>query len=96
MKRAGSSSPPLPCSLNTNSSTDSQTVSLQRFEPYAFIAQGDAVVTLLHVEGTVLATGRTYSTEDAQVATYRDGKLVRFCVYSDTAATAAAFAGNGG
>jgi ketosteroid isomerase-like protein len=69
-----------------------QTVSFQRFEPYAFIAQGDAVVTLLHVEGTVRATGRSYSTEDAHVVTFKDGKIVRFRVYTDTAATAAAFA----
>jgi len=70
-----------------------QTVEFQRFEPYEFIGQGDKVVVLVHVAGLVRGTNRAYTSEDAHVATYRDGKLVHFQVFTDTAATAAAFRG---
>lgn len=70
-----------------------QTVEYQRFEPYEFIAQGDKVVVLLHAAGTVRQNNRAFTDELAHVLTYRDGKLVRFHAFSDTAATVAAFRG---
>jgi ketosteroid isomerase-like protein len=71
--------------------TLAQTVAFERFEPYEFIAQADQVVVLVHVVGRVRQTNRTYTSEDAHLSTYRDGKLIRFQVYTDTAATAAAY-----
>lgn len=73
--------------------TVAQTVEFERFEPYTFLADGDTVVVLVHVVGRVRQTNRTYTSEDAHVSTYRDGKLVRFQVFTDTAATAAAYRG---
>ncbi len=70
-----------------------QSVEFERFEPYAFIAQEETVVVLVHVVARVRQTQRTYTSEDAHVSTYRDGQLVRFRVYTDTAATAAAYQG---
>ncbi len=48
---------------------------------------------LVHVVARVRQTQRTYTSEDAHVSTYRDGQLIRFRVYTDTAATAAAYQG---
>jgi uncharacterized protein len=73
--------------------TVAQTVEFERFEPYEFIAQGDKVVVLVNIVGRVRQTNRTYTSEDAHLSTYRDGKLVRFQVFTDTATTAAAFRG---
>jgi uncharacterized protein len=68
------------------------TVEYQRFEPYEFIAQGDKVVALLHIEGTVRKTTSRVHTEAAHVWTFRDGKLAHFQVFDDTAAIADAHA----
>ncbi len=48
---------------------------------------------LVHIVGGVPQTNQTYTSEEAHVSTYRDGKLVRFQVFTDTAAMAAAFQG---
>ena len=42
---------------------------------------------------TVKATGKSFRANFAHVATLRDGKIVRFREYTDTAAGAAAFVG---
>jgi ketosteroid isomerase-like protein len=42
----------------------------------------------------VKATGRTYETEWAHVFTVREGKVMEFCEYADTAAVAEAFRGS--
>ena len=60
------------------------------FEPRAFIAQNDKVVSLVYAESTVRNSGRTLVNHEAQVWTLRDGKLARFQNYQDTAAAAAA------
>ena len=65
----------------------------QAFETREFISQGDQVVALGDYVWTVKATGKTFRSNFAHVATLRDGKIVRFREYTDTAAGAAAFAG---
>ena len=60
------------------------------FDPRDFIAQGDKVVSLVHVEATVRSTGRSLVNDEAHVWTFRGGKLARFQIYLDTAASAAA------
>jgi ketosteroid isomerase-like protein len=68
-------------------------MSVQSFEPREFIAQGDQVVVLGDYSWKVKATGRTFTAKWAHVATLKDGKIVRFREYTDTAAAVAAFGG---
>jgi hypothetical protein len=56
------------------------------FEPREYIAQGDKVVALGRYSWRVKATGREFSSDFAHVCTVRDGKIVRFHEYMDTAA----------
>jgi ketosteroid isomerase-like protein len=57
-----------------------------QFEPQEFIAQGDKVVALGRYSWRVKATGKEFSSDWAHVCTVRDGKIVRFREYMDTAA----------
>jgi ketosteroid isomerase-like protein len=66
-------------------------VDFSTFEPRDFIAQDDKVVSLVRVEATVRSTGRSMVQDEAHVWTFRDGKVVRFQIYLDTAAAAAAY-----
>jgi ketosteroid isomerase-like protein len=70
-----------------------QTLEVQQFEPQEFIAQGDTVVVLGHERSRVRSTGRTFEQDWAMVYTLREGKVVRFRTYEDTAAQLAAFRG---
>lgn len=63
---------------------ESQT--LQVFEPREFIAQGDMVVVLGNYTWQVKGTGRLWAGEFAHVCTVRDGLIVAFQEYTDTAA----------
>lgn len=63
-----------------------ETVELLHFEPREFIAQGEKVVVLGRYSWRVRATGKEFSSEWAHVYTVRDGKIVRFHEYMDTAA----------
>ena len=63
------------------------------WEQREFYAQGDTVVVLGYEEVTVKATDRRYEQQWVQFLTLRDGKIVRFRQFSDTAAIAAAYAG---
>jgi len=67
---------------------------VQDFGVDRFIAQGDMVVALGHERMRVKTTGRTYETQWAHVFTVRDGKIVEFREYADTAAVAEAFRGS--
>jgi uncharacterized protein len=58
------------------------------------IADGDTVVVLGHERVRVKATKREWSTNWVQVYTVRDDAICRFREYTDTAAIAAAYAGN--
>ena len=66
------------------------TLDFTTFEPREFIAQNDKVVCLVYTEATVRDTGRAFVSHEAQVWTFRDGKLARFQNYLDTAAADAA------
>jgi ketosteroid isomerase-like protein len=61
------------------------------FEPREFIAQGDTVVALGSETGRVKSTGRTFASEWAMAFTIRNGKIVKFQEYGDTANLEAAF-----
>ena len=63
------------------------------FEAREFIAQGDKVVALVHGESTIKRTKRDVVNDGAHVLTMRDGKLVRFVGYDNTAAIADAYRG---
>ena len=66
------------------------TQEVQHFDPREFIAQGDKVVALGHYAWLVKSTGREFGGDFAHVFTVRDGKVIRFHEYMDTAAVAAA------
>lgn len=55
-------------------------------EPLAIHVCGDTVITVLRGEWTVKATGRKVRTETVNMFTFSDGKIVRYQVFSDTAA----------
>ena len=57
-----------------------------RFEPQALIAEGDRVVALGSYEWKVKATNREFKGDFAHAWTIRDGKVVAFHEYTDTAA----------
>ena len=63
-----------------------------RFEPREIVAQGDKVVSLGYYQWRVKATGREFESDFAHVFTIRDGKIVAFHEYMDTAACANAYA----
>ena len=60
------------------------------FEPTEFIAQDDKVVALRRYHWRVKATCREYESDWAHVCTLRDGKIVSFHEYMDTAAASRA------
>jgi ketosteroid isomerase-like protein len=58
--------------------------------PHSFVAEGDTVVALGEYGGSYNATGKRFSAPFAHVWTLRDGKVVRFQQYTDTALAQAA------
>jgi uncharacterized protein len=68
-----------------------ETLETQQFEPRQFIAQDDTVVVLGHERHRVKSTGRSYEGEWVQVFTLRDGKVVKYREYFDTAGALTAF-----
>jgi ketosteroid isomerase-like protein len=65
----------------------------RQFEPREFIAQGDKVVVLGHYQWLIERTGKPYECDWVHVFTIRDGGVVRFQEYSDTATEAEAYRG---
>lgn len=63
---------------------------IQRFEPKEFIAQGDRVVVLGDETSRVRATGKTLELDWVHTFTLRNGKVVAFQEFFDTAAVVAA------
>lgn len=53
--------------------------------PSEFLPAGDNVVTLGHYEGISTATGKSMKARFAHVYTLKDGKIVRFRQYADSA-----------
>ena len=62
----------------------------EQFEPREFIAQGNKVVVLVFERVRSKATGRVVDNDYVHVYTVRDGKIIQFCVYEDTAPVIAA------
>jgi ketosteroid isomerase-like protein len=62
-----------------------------QFEPGLFIAQGDKVAVQGHYSWLVKSTGRNYESDFAHVFTIREGKIVAFQEYLDTAVASAAY-----
>jgi ketosteroid isomerase-like protein len=62
---------------------------IHRFEPKEMIAQGDRVVVLGEESATIKATGKVLDNSWAHVFTLRNGRVVAFQEYFDTAATVA-------
>ena len=66
---------------------------ISTFEPLQFVAQGDTVVALGRETGRMKTNGRTFQADWAMAFTIRNGKIVRFQEYTDTANLEAAFTG---
>lgn len=71
--------------------TVAETLEITQFEPREFITQDDKVVALGYYAGRVKSTGRQYASEWAHVFTLREGKVIKFREYADTANLAAAY-----
>ena len=69
-----------------------ETTEFAAFEPGEFIAQGDNVIALGTYKGSAKATGRPFESHWAMSFVLREGKIVKFREYTDTAAIAPAFA----
>jgi uncharacterized protein len=69
----------------------SKLVEFSSFEPQEFLEKGDRVVVLGRYAGTVKSTGRHFHSEWAMAFTLREGKIVKFREYNDTANIAGAF-----
>jgi ketosteroid isomerase-like protein len=63
----------------------------RQFEPQEFVAQGEKVVVLGQYRWLVRKTGREFASHWAHVFTVRDGKIVGFQEYYDTAASVGAY-----
>jgi ketosteroid isomerase-like protein len=71
--------------------TLSKSIAFSRFEPREYIAQDDKVVVLGHYEGTALPTGRTVSSDWVMIFTLRNGTVIHFREYADSAGVNAAY-----
>ena len=68
-------------------------VEFDQIGPERFFANGDEVIAVGGERGRVKATGKSFENPWAMVFTLREGKIVRFRSYEDTAAVAEAFRG---
>jgi ketosteroid isomerase-like protein len=62
---------------------------IQRFEPHTFVSEGDRVVVLGNATERLKATGKVLESDWAHAFTIKNGKIVAFQEYIDTAATVA-------
>jgi len=67
-----------------------QSMDFEAFEPRTFVAQGDIVVALGYYRAKIKDTGKTFESNWAMAFTIRDGKVVKFEEFANTAALAAA------
>jgi uncharacterized protein len=67
-----------------------RSLTFDRFEPREFIAQGDHVVVLGHYSGRAVR-GKAFESDWAMVFRVRNGKVVHFQEFTDSAAINAAF-----
>jgi uncharacterized protein len=77
-------------------STVAEDYDVLRFEPREYIAEGDKVVVVGNYAWRVRATGKEFSSDFAQVYTVREGKIVKFDEFMDTAAELEAHKKRGG
>jgi uncharacterized protein len=56
-----------------------------KFEPREFVAQGDQVAVIGEYSATVKTTGHSLASDWVMVFTLRDGKVVRFREWTDSA-----------
>lgn len=68
-----------------------QAQDIERFEPAEYLADADKVVVYGTMACRVKSTGRTYENPWVHISTIRDGKVVRFQQYNNTAAVVQAF-----
>ena len=68
------------------------TIDFHTSERREFYAQGDTVVVVGFEKGTIRSTGRVYEQQWVSLFTLRDGAVVRYRQFPDTAAVAAAVA----
>ena len=61
-----------------------------RLDRREYVTQDDTCIALGYAEGRVRATGRSFTTDWAQVFTVRDGRVCRFREFVDSAAWLAA------
>lgn len=71
-----------------------QHLTIEEFAPREFIVQGDHVVVLGFERGRTVKSGGRYEGEWAHVFTFRNGLVVSFKEFSNTAALAEAFKPN--
>jgi len=69
-----------------------ESISYDQFEPRRFVAEGDQVAVFGYYHGKVKTNGQVVETNWAMEWSLNDDKVMRFTVYDDTAAVAAAFA----
>jgi len=66
-------------------------LSIENFQPFNFIAQGDHVVVQGRDSGKVKSNGRNFDSDWVHVFTVRNGVVVKFEEYFDTAKFLSAF-----
>lgn len=71
--------------------TLAQSITFSAFEPREFVAQGDKVVALGHYSGKSISTGRTFDADWVMIFTVKNGKVVDFKEFTDSAQLNAAF-----
>ena len=67
-----------------------ETLAMDRFDVTEFVAEGDRVVAIGTCSWTARATGRSFTTPYALVASFRDGLIVEAREFYDTAMVAGA------
>jgi uncharacterized protein len=67
-----------------------ESVKFSRFEPKEFVATGDKVVALGHYTATT-PIGKKFDADFAMVFTLRNGKVIEFQEFTDSAAVNAAY-----
>ncbi len=66
-------------------------IRIKEMRPNSFIAENDVVVCDATLSGTVISTGREFSTNCLIMVTLKDGKCIRYRNYYDTADVSRAF-----
>jgi ketosteroid isomerase-like protein len=69
----------------------SENLAFEEFSPREFIAQGERVIVFGYERAKTLPAGRIYESEWAHVFTFKNGQVLAFREYSDTAQVLQAF-----